>query len=331
MSEETIPKRVLQYFIKTLNGMAIGLFSTLIIGVIVEQLGTLLNLNSLLELSEILKELMGVGIGAGIAWSLKLKGIPLISGAVAGGIGTTLMFDPVVAYITSVAAIEGMRNILRKETPLDIILIPLFSGVIAYAVASLIGHPVSVFMGGIGDYIERATTYQPFLMGVVIATIMGMLLTSPISSAAIAISIGLTGIAGGAAVVGGAAQMLGFAVMSRKDNNLGTIVSIGIGTSMLQFKNILKKPLIWLPPIIASAVLGPFSTLVFRLESTQVGSGMGTSALVGQVGVLDAMGYEASVFFGIAILHIVAPLVLVYLIDRLFRMRGWIVAGDCKL
>ncbi len=331
MDEENVWKRILQYLIKTLNGMAIGLFSTLIIGVIVEQIGTLLNANALIELSDMLKDLMGVGIGAGVAWSLKLKGIPLISGAVAGGIGAFLMFDPVVAYITSIAAIEGTRNILRKETPFDIILIPMLSGVISYSVAYLIGHPVSLFMGGIGEYINTATNYQPFLMGVVIATVMGMLLTSPISSAAIAISIGLSGIAGGAAVVGGSVQMVGLAVMSRKDNNIGGVISIGLGTAMLQFKNILKKPVVWIPPIVVSAVLGPLSTLLFRLESTPVGSGMGTSAFVGQVGVLDAMGYRLPVFMGIALLHVIVPLVFVYLLDKIFRAKGWIVAGDFTL
>ncbi len=353
MSEETKRKRVLNYLIKTLNGMALGLFSTLIIGVIIEQIGLLVGLVSFLDFSlfgqatlsehlinlgNILKGFMGLGIGLGVAFSLNLKGLALIGGAMAGGIGTQVHNDPVVAYLTTIAAIEGLRFILRKKTPLDILLIPLISGLIAFFVANLIGTPVNFVMTALGTYVKTATEYQPFFMGVVLAVIIGMALTSPISSAAIAIAIspvdqniGLIGIAGGAAVVGGATQMLGFAVMSRKDNNIGTVISIGIGTSMLQFKNILKKPIIWLPPIIVSAILGPISTLVFRLESTAIGSGMGTSSFVGQIGVLDAMGHSVSVYLSIFILHFVLPITLVWLCDRLFRFKGWIKEGDFTL
>ncbi|MFW5893349.1 MAG: PTS transporter subunit IIC [Bacillota bacterium] len=334
MQEEkalTIGKRTLNYLIKTLNGMALGLFSTLIIGVIIEQIGVIFASESIQDLAAILKSFMGVGIGVGIAWSLDLKGLPLISGAVAGGIATQVSNDPVVAYVTSVAAMEGLRLILRKKTPVDILLIPMISATIAFAVANLIGQPVALFMQGIGEFINTATTYQPLFMGIIIAAVMGMALTAPISSAAIAISIGLSGIAGGAAVVGGATQMLGFAVMARKDNSIGGVLSIAIGTSMLQFKNILKKPVIWLPPIIVSALIGPLSTMVFKLESTPIGSGMGTAALIGQIGVLDAMGYEISTFIGIAIIHVILPITLIVILDYAFRKKGLFIEGDFKL
>lgn len=324
-------KRILNYLIKTLNGMALGLFSTLIIGVIIEQIGLIFGSEAIGELAGILKGLMGVGIGVGIAWSLDLKGLSLISGAVAGGIATQVANDPVVAYVTSVAAMEGLRIILRKRTPVDIILIPMVSAAIAFSVANLIGEPVALFMQGIGEFINTATTYQPFFMGVIIAAVMGMALTAPISSAAIAISIGLTGIAGGAAVVGGATQMLGFAVMARKDNSIGTVLSIAFGTSMLQFKNILRKPVIWIPPIVVSAMLGPLSTMLFKLESTSIGSGMGTAALIGQIGVLDAMGYEAGVFIGLGVIHFALPIALMIGLDLLFRKKGWISEGDFTL
>jgi len=344
--ENTFRKRLLDYLIQSLNGMALGLFSTLIIGVIIEQIGLLLGnvdtfstlAGSLDTLAQTLKGFMGVGIGIGIAWALKLQGLALIGGGIAGGIGTSVYSDPVVAYLTTVAAIEAVRFILRKKTPLDIILIPLISALVAFTAASLIGAPVSAFMRAIGEFIKMATDYQPFIMGVIIAVIMGMALTSPISSAAIAVSIssaaegiGLVGIAGGAAVVGGATQMIGFAVMSRKDNNIGTVISVGIGTSMLQFKNILRKPIIWLPPIIVSAILGPISTLVFALESTEVGAGMGTSSFVGQIGVIEAMGHSTSTYLGILLLHIILPLIGVYLLDRWFRFKGLFAEGDFKL
>ena len=256
---------------------------------------------------------------------------------IAGGIGTSIYSDPVVAYLTTITAIEGLSLILRKKTPLDIILIPLLSALIAFFVASIIGGPVEITMRAIGSYIQSATNYTPFFMGIVIAVLIGMALTSPISSAAIAISIspdpstGLVGIAGGAAVIGGVTQMLGFAVMSRKDNNIGTVISVAIGTSMLQFKNILKKPVIWLPPIIVSAILGPVSTLVFRMESTAIGSGMGTSSFVGQIGTLDAMGHSVGVYTAILILHFVLPLLGVFALDLLFRKRGYIKPGDLKI
>ncbi len=324
-------KRLLEYLIKTLNGMALGLFSTLIIGVIIDQIGVLVGSTQIQELATILKGFMGIGIGIGIAWSLDLKGLSLISGAIAGGIATQVSNDPVVAYVTSIAAMEGLRLLLRKRTPVDIILIPLISASIAFLVANLIGEPVALGMQAIGTFINNATTYQPLFMGIIIAAVMGMALTSPISSAAIAISIGLEGIAGGAAVVGCSVQMIGFAIMSRKDNSIGTVLSIAIGTSMLQFKNILRKPIIWIPPIIVSAALGPFSTMLFKLESTPIGSGMGTSGFIGQIGVIDAMGYSFFVFLGIALLHFVLPVGLMIVLDKLFRHKGYLQEGDFTL
>lgn len=332
MAEKTWRQALLQYFIKTLNGMAYGLFSTLIIGVIIRTIADLTGFEALREVALALMGLMGVGIGLGVAWSLNLSGLKLIAGAMAGGIATRLVApDPVVAYLTSIAAIEVLRRGLKKPTPLDILLIPLLGALVSFAVVSLIGLPVATFMGWIGDFIQTATTLRPFLMGLIIAVVMGMALTAPISSAAIAISITLSGIAGGAAVVGGAVQMLGFAVMSRKDNPIGTVISIGIGTSMLQFKNILKKPIIWLPPIIASAILGPLSTVWLQIETDYSGSGMGTSALVGQIATIDAMGADASVLFGIVLLHVILPIALVFGLDLLFRRTGLIRLGDLSL
>jgi len=239
--------------------------------------------------------------------------------------------DPLVAYLTTVAAIEGTGLILRKPTPLDILLVPILTALIALGVVLVIGPTVAAAMRAFGDFIMWATERQPFTMGVLIAVFMGMALTMPISSAAIAIVLYLSGIAAGAALVGGAAQMIGFAVMSRKDNKLGAVLSIAFGTSMLQFKNVLRNPRIWIPPIAISAVLGPLSTMVFRMETTRYGAGMGTSALVGQIQTFDAMGYGASVFLGIVVLHFVLPIVLVLALDVLLRRIGWIRPGDLTL
>lgn len=329
------PKRgakLLNYFVKSLNGMALGLFSTLIIGVIVRQIGTWTAWSVLTDLAAALIGLMGVGIGLGVAHSLDLKGLRLIAGAVAGGIATRLIApDPVVAYLTTIASIEVLRFVLRKATPVDILLVPLFSAAVAVATVLLIGPPVASFMQALGSFIQNATEYQPFFMGIVIAVAMGMILTAPISSAAIAIAIGLSGIAGGAAVVGGAVQMIGFAVMSRKDNDFGTVLSIAFGTSMLQFKNILKKPILWVPTILVSAILGPVSTLLFQIQTDASGAGMGTSGLVGQFATVSAMGSSLSTWGSILLLHFALPVLLVWAIDLFFRKKGWIRLGDLAL
>lgn len=328
-------KKFLDYLVKTLNGMAYGLFSTLIIGTIIGTIGNLVGFQPLIHLADLLKTLTGVGIGVGVAWSLKLDGLKLIAAGAAGGIASTLTFgrpgDPFVEYLCVVGAIEMMNLVLRKKTPIDIILVPLFSALIAYGLYLLIHKPIGSMMSSIGQFIQWATTEKPFIMGIIIAVVMGMILTAPISSAAIAVSITLGGLAGGAAVVGCCVQMLGFAVMSRKDNNLGTIISVGIGTSMLQFKNILKKPIIWLPTIIVSAILGPLSTLVFHTQTDFYGSGMGTSGLVGQLATYSAMGNSLLFWLSIFVLQIALPIALVWGIDIIFRRTGIIKLGDLKI
>ena len=323
--------KVLDFLVKTLNGMALGLFATLIVGVIIDQFGTLLNLAFLNDLAGILKSLMGIGIGIGVAYSLEAKGLKLIVGSVAGGIASGVLNDPVVAYLTAITTLLVLDKVLVKKTPVDILLIPIVGGLTAFAVASVVGEPVSLFVTSIGTFIETATTYQPFIMGIIIAVVMGMALTAPISSAAIAISIGLSGLAAGAALVGGATQMIGFAIMSRKDNSLGVVLSVAFGTSMLQFKNILRKPIIWLPTIITSAILGPLSTLVFQMETLPAGAGMGTSGLIGQITTLDAMPSNANTFLGIGLLHFILPVILVLALDLLFRQKGWIKKDDLSL
>src|SRR5690554_1984461 len=185
MSQKSIGNKLLNYFVKTLNGMAYGLFATLIIGVIIDQFGILLNINELSELGAILKGYMGIGIGLGVAWSLGLSGLMLISGAIASGIAVKISNDPMTAYLTAVLSIEGLRLIMRKKTPLDIILIPLISALLAFGIAYLIGERVAVGMNFIGNFINSATNYQPFFMGIIISVVMGMALTAPISSAAI--------------------------------------------------------------------------------------------------------------------------------------------------
>ena len=342
-----------------MNGMAYGLFATLIIGTIISTIAGFIPENIFIKefltsLATILKMSTGIGIGIGIAHSLKLDGLKLISASVAGGIASYFskikiwelllletsmgeyfskntgftVGDPLSIYVVVIITILLMQGILKKKTPVDIILIPLFSLIVAGLFSVIICGPVSTLTTLVGDFVNRATEYQPLLMGIIISVVMGMALTAPISSAAIAATLGLSGLAGGASVIGCAVQMVGFAVMSRKDNNIGTVISVGIGTSMLQFKNILKKPVIWLPTIITSAILGPIGTMVFKLKCNSSGAGMGTSGLVGIFGTIEEMGGFNNSWLAILILLIVAPIVLVWLIDVIFRKVKLIKKGD---
>lgn len=333
--KESVGKKILNYFVTTFNGMAIGLFSTLIIGVIISKIGILCDLEVVDKLGKFISSLMGIGIGLGVASSRKCDSLKLIGAGVAGGVASLFAVgdlnlistaDPFTCYLCVIASIEVVNLIFRKKTSLDIILVPFVYAAISLGVILLIGKPVSIGMNAIGSAINRATELQPFIMGVIIAVVIGICLTLPISSAAIAISISLGGIAGGAAVVGCCVQMLGFAVMSRKDNKVGMLIAIGVGTSMLQFKNILKKPIIWLPTIIVSAILGPISTLVFKLECTPIGSGMGTSGLVGQIETFGEMGLNS--WLPIILMEIILPIVLVYIVDIIFRKLKLIKKGD---
>lgn len=351
--EENLTKtkfnKFIDFLVVSFNGMAYGLFATLIVGVIIGQIGDLILKVDALKtfgdyikvLSTILRNLMGVGIGIGMAYTLKVDGLKFVVVAIVGAIASNFTYlhleeikplnDPMVVYFTVVAVYLFFKYIMKKKTPVDIVIIPLVGVTIGFIVTFIIGMPIKWFMDLLATFIQNATTYAPFISGVLIAVFMGIFLTMPISSAAIAIAIQLGGIAGGAAVVGCSVQMLGFAVMSRKDNNVGTVIGVGIGTSMLQFKNIIKKPIIWLPTIITSAILGPLATLAFKTQTTPIGAGMGTSGFVGQFGTLDAMGYTMSAFYSIAILQIILPIVLVYIIDLIFRKKGIIKPGDLKI
>ena len=247
-----------QFFLTSMNGMVYGLFATLIISVILNQLGLLLNIQlsetvnlgtEITKVSGIVRSFLGVGIGVGIAWALKLQGLKLIGAMVIGGLSTAtglaLRADPLVAYVTTISSLLVVEWIFKNKTPFDIILIPLLSILTGTLFTLLYFQPISSVATAIGEFVNSATTLQPLLMGIAVSVLMGIILTSPFSSAGIAISFGISGLAGGAAVVGCAVHMLGFAVMGRKDNDLGTTISVGLGTSMLQFKNARTSGTYW--------------------------------------------------------------------------------------
>lgn len=328
-----------KYIIKVLNGMALGLFSSLIIGLILKQLGTLIGNQMIISFGSIAQKLMAPAIGAGVAYSVGSPGLVIfaatISGAIGGGAvnqvdGKTILSigEPVGAFISALISAEFGKIIFGK-TKVDIILIPavviIIGGFTGYYCSPLIAK----FMKYIGEIINFATQQQPFVMGILISLVMGIALTMPISSAAIGISLSLSGLAAGAAVVGGASHMVGFAVASFKDNGFSGLIAQGFGTSMIQISNIIKKPVIMLPAIISSIIIGPISTVLFKVHSNAIGSGMGTSGLVGQISTYSVMGKSSII--PIIILHFVLPALISYVTVFILRKFNLIKAGDMKL
>lgn len=342
-------------FIDGLTGMAWGLFSTLIIGLIIEQIGKLIGIesisNMLILIGKVCASLTGAGIGVGVAVKYKSSPFVTVSAGIAGLIGAfaskilansvyvnesivlTGPGEPLGAFIASFVGIE-LGKLITGKTKIDIILVPLVTIICGGVVGLLVGPAISSFMLSIGNIINWAVEKQPFIMGIIVSVVMGMVLTLPISSAALAIILNLNGLAAGAATVGCCANMIGFAVASFKENKIGGLLSQGIGTSMLQVPNIMKKPVIWLPAIIASVILGPISTLVFHMENNPSGAGMGTSGLVGQFMTWQTMaGSENSIILLIKILllHFILPGLIAWFVSFIMRKKGIIKDGDMKL
>mgnify|MGYP000899663614 CR=1 FL=1 len=324
-----------RYFIDAMSYMALGLFSSLIIGLILSQLSAISFLGFLKPFAAMVSAsspVVGAAIGVAVGYGLKVKPLAIFSAAVAGAYGYQLG-GPIGAYLASAVGAECGQFISGK-TPVDIVLVPIFTIVAGGVVANFAGPGVAAAMDWLGGIINRATELHPFPMGILVSVVMGLVLTAPISSAALSISLGLSGLAAGAACVGCCAQMVGFAVQSYEDNGVGGLLSQGLGTSMLQFGNIMRKPVIWLPPTLASAVLGPLSTVVFGMTNTPSGAGMGTSGLVGQFGAWAAMSPTTPPLelAGLLLLmHFILPGALTLVIWWVFRKLGWIRPGDMKL
>lgn len=329
-----------QYSIQVLNGMAQGLFASLIIGLIIKQIGLYSGWEMLARFGQIAQYMMGPAIGAGVAFAVHSSPLGIFASIITGAVGAgTVVFgdagavsltigEPVGALIAALAGAEAARLIAGK-TKVDIILIPAVTIIAGSLAGVLIGPAVAAMMSGIGAFINYLTTLYPLPMGIFLAVTMGIILTLPISSAAIAISLGLSGLAAGASTVGCACQMVGFAVASYRENRIGGLISQGLGTSMIQIPNIIKNPRIWLPPIIASAILGPLATTVFMMENNKIGAGMGTSGLVGQFATLEVMGSGALV--PMLLLHILLPAAIALIVSEFMRKRGWIRFGDMAL
>ncbi len=329
------------YFIKIFNGMALGLFSSLLIGLILKQLGTLFKMKIIINFGSIAQMLMGPAIGAGVAYSIGAPPLGIFASVITGAIGAgTINFqgnqalvnvgEPVGALVASLLGAEVSR-LIKGKTKVDIVLVPLSTIVIGGLAGYYIGPVISSVMTLIGKLINLATELQPIPMGIIISVLMGIVLTLPISSAALAISLGLSGLAAGASTVGCASQMIGFAIASYRENGFGGFIAQGLGTSMLQIPNIIRNPRIWIPPIVTSAILGPISTAVLKMESNMIGAGMGTSGLVGQFAVIDVMGLNPKIFSMILFMHFILPGAISFLISEWMRKSGYIKSGDMKL
>ena len=325
------------YVVDALSYMAMGLFCSLILGLIIGQIAQIPGCAFLTDIAAILKNNMVVGGSIGLAIALGMKHDPLvtISAVAVGALGYSLgnVGNPIGAYLATLVGIK-VGSLVSKRTPVDIIITPLVTVLAGGLFAQYCCVPIGAWVMSLGEVINQATTLNPFIMGIVISVSVGCILTLPISSAALCISIGLSGLAAGAATAGCCAQMVGFAVISFKDNGMGGLISQGLGTSMLQIGNIVRKPIIWLAPTLTSAILGPISTVVFKMTNSPAGAGMGTAGLVGPLGCWDAMSATTDkglLIAEIVIMYFVAPALLSLLIHSFMVHRKWVKSGDMKL
>ncbi len=339
-----------RYGIDALSAMAQGLFASLLIGTILKTIGQQLGIDILVEIGTYAAdtvnhpEVQGAAMAVAIGYALKCPPLVLFSLVTVGAAANILggAGGPLAVFLVVLVAAE-FGKLVSKETKVDILVTPAVTIIVGVLLSIWFAPSLGKAASAVGIAIMWATNQQPFIMGIVISVLVGMALTLPISSAAICAALGLTGLAGGAALAGCCANMVGFAVMSFKENGVGGLVSQGIGTSMLQMGNIVRNPKIWIPPIITSAITGPLATCLFKLEmnGAAVSSGMGTCGLVGQIGVYTgwvtdvANGAKAAItafdWIGLVMISFVIPAVITPVIGLLFRKIGWIRENDLKL
>ena len=341
-------------FIDGLTGMAQGLFATLIVGTIIQQIGNLIGGSTgemIFLLGKVAAAMTGAGIGVGVACRYKASPLVVVSAAISGMIGAfaskllagtvlvegTIVLagpgEPLGAFLAAYVGIE-LGLLVTGKTKVDILVTPLVTISAGSVVGLILGPPISQFMLALGNLINWGTEQQPFIMGIVVSVLMGMILTLPISSAALGVILNLGGLAAGAATVGCCCNMVGFAVASYRENKMGGLIAQGIGTSMLQVPNIMRKPIIWLPAIVSSAILGPVSTMVLHMTNNATGSGMGTAGLVGQIMTMETMTASepaSMVLIKILAIQIILPAIITLIVSELMRKKGLINDGDMKL
>lgn len=333
-----------RYGIDAMGAMAQGLFASLLIGTIIKTLGQQLNVQFLIDAGNFAQQVAGPAMAVSIGAALSAPQLVLYSLIAVGMAANKLggAGGPLAVYFITIVASE-CGKIVSKETKVDILVTPAVTILVGVGLSVLCAPTIGAAASSVGDFIKWATNLQPLLMGILVSVVVGMALTLPISSAAICAALSLTGLAGGAAVAGCCAQMVGFAVMSFRENGVGGLVSQGLGTSMLQMPNIIRNPRVWIPPTLASAITGPIATCLFHLEMNgpAVSSGMGTCGLVGQIGVYTgwlndiAAGTKAAIlpmdWVGLILICFVLPAVLTLLFAFFLRKWGWIKGGDLKL
>lgn len=333
-----------RYGIDAMGAMAQGLFASLLIGTIIKTLGQQLNVQFLIDAGNFAQQVAGPAMAVSIGAALSAPQLVLYSLIAVGMAANKLggAGGPLAVYFITIVASE-CGKIVSKETKVDILVTPAVTILVGVGLSVLCAPTIGAAASSVGDFIKWATNLQPLLMGILVSVVVGMALTLPISSAAICAALSLTGLAGGAAVAGCCAQMVGFAVMSFRENGVGGLVSQGLGTSMLQMPNIIRNPRVWIPPTLASAITGPIATCLFHLEMNgpAVSSGMGTCGLVGQIGVYTgwlndiAAGTKAAIlpmdWVGLILICFVLPAVLTLLFAFFLRKWGWIKDGDLKL
>ena len=333
-----------RYGIDAMGAMAQGLFASLLIGTIIKTLGQQLNVQFLIDAGNFAQQAAGPAMAVSIGAALSAPQLVLYSLIAVGMAANKLggAGGPLAVYFITIVASE-CGKIVSKETKVDILVTPAVTILVGVGLSVLCAPAIGAAASSVGDFIKWATNLQPLLMGILVSVVVGMALTLPISSAAICAALSLTGLAGGAAVAGCCAQMVGFAVMSFRENGVGGLVSQGLGTSMLQMPNIIRNPRVWIPPTLASAITGPIATCLFHLEMNgpAVSSGMGTCGLVGQIGVYTgwlndiAAGTKAAIlpmdWVGLILICFVLPAVLTLLFAFFLRKWGWIKGGDLKL
>ena len=319
------------YIITALSYMALGLFSSLIIGLIIKTIGEQIGADAFVEMGTFAMEpkIMGGAIGVAIAYGLQAPPLVLFSALFAGAFGAELG-GPAGSYAAALIATECGKLVYRL-TRVDIIVTPFVTIVAGFFTGKFIGLPIDRLMTSFGEIINWATTQQPLLMGIVVAVLMGWGLTAPISSAAIAFMLSLDGLAAGAAAIGCSAQMMGFAIMSYKDNGWGGFLAQAIGTSMLQVPNIIRNPFILIPPTVAGILLAPIGTVWLQLENNPAGAGMGTSGFVGQIMTFETMGFHLDVLVAVLCLHVIAPALISWVLMLYFKRRKWVKPGDMTI
>lgn len=338
-----IKKLLRRYFIDAMGAMVLGLFSSLVIGLILKQIFTLLGVENhelcqlVINATSPVSPLVGAAMGAAVAYGLKSHPLALYSAVVVGAIGYGIKVGgisagPVGAFVSACVAAE-IGSLVAGRTRMDILVVPGISITAGALVAMLVGPPVAAFMVGAGELINHMTQLHPLPMGIAVAAIMGLALSGPISSAALAIMLGLSGLAGGAATAGCCAHMVGFAVASYRENGMAGLISQGLGTSKLQLPNIMRAPQILLPALIASMITGPLATMVFGMENIPAGSGMGSSGFVGllttYIAMPDMPTWQLTLYM--LVLYIAAPALIAWQVSALMRKKGWIKPGQMKL